>query len=371
MDAIGDAVGEGATARPSAPRMEDVARRAGVALGTVSNVLNRPGVVSEATRSRVQQAIEDLGFSPNRAARALAAGTSSTLGFVVIDLSNSFFLDMTRGAERAAETAGMTVVLGNTDMRSPKQRTYLDLFTEEQVAGILLAPLPGTAEQARGKLPRGRRLVFLNDAAVEGACTVSADDEHGGYLAARHLIELGRRRLAFAGDPDFAVPVRERLRGVERAIAETNGSVSLELDLTAEVQIEDGRRFGHLLASRAPADRPDGVIAAADLLALGVLQSLLAQPDLRVPEDIAVTGYDDNRSAWDSVVPITTLAQPGEAMGEAATRLLLDEISNPDHEHRHEVLRPQLVVRGSTVLADRSAPGSSLGQSHRRHLLTT
>nr|WP_254071994.1 LacI family DNA-binding transcriptional regulator [Rathayibacter sp. VKM Ac-2857] len=330
--------------------MEDVARRAGVALGTVSNVINRPTLVSAATRSRVQQAIDELGFSPNRAARALAAGTSSTFGFVVIDLSNSFFLDMTRGAEHAAESAGMTVVLGNTDMRPVKQRTYLDLFTEEQVAGILLAPLPGSAGDAIAKLPRGRRLVFLNDSAVDGACTVSADDEHGGYLAARHLIDLGRRRLAFAGDPAIAVPVRDRLRGVERAVAESNGAVSLELDLTAEVQIEDGRRFGHLLAGRAAADRPDGVIAAADLLALGILQSLLAQADLRVPEDIAVTGYDDNRSAWDSVVPITTLAQPGEAMGEAAMRLLLDEISNaPAHEHRHEVLRPRLIVRGSTV----------------------
>ncbi|PPG08132.1 MULTISPECIES: LacI family DNA-binding transcriptional regulator [unclassified Rathayibacter] len=329
--------------------MEDVARRAGVALGTVSNVLNRPSLVSAATRSRVQQVIDELGFAPNRAARALAAGTSSTIGFVVIDLSNSFFLDMARGAEQTAETAGMTVVLGNADVRAIKQRTYLDLFVEEQVAGILLAPLPETAADAIGRLPPGRRLVFLNDSAVDGACTVSADDEHGGYLAARHLIELGRRRLAFAGDPAIAVPVRDRLRGVERAVAESNGAVSLELDLTPEVQVEDGRRFGHLLADRAVADRPDGVVAAADLLALGVLQSLLARPDLRVPEDIAVTGYDDNRSAWDSVVPITTLAQPGEAMGEAAMRLLLDEISDPQHVHRHEVLRPRLVVRGSTV----------------------
>lgn len=342
-------------ARQGSPRMEDVARRAGVALGTVSNVLNRPALVSASTRAKVQQAIDELGFVPNRAARALAAGTSSTVGFVVIDLSNSFFLDMTRGAEHAAESAGMTVVLGNTDMRSAKQRTYLDLFVEEQVAGILLAPLPGTAEEAVAKLPPGRRLVFLNDSAVEGACTVSADDEHGGYLAARHLIDLGRRRLAFAGDPGIAVPVRDRLRGVERAIAETNGAVSLELDLTAEVQVEDGRRFGHALAGRSGGERPDGVVAAADLLALGILQSLLATPDLRIPEDIAVTGYDDNRSAWDSIVPITTLAQPGEAMGAAATRLLLDEIADPaGHEHRHEVLRPQLVVRGSTV-AD-SAP---------------
>ncbi|MCJ1701357.1 LacI family transcriptional regulator [Rathayibacter festucae] len=341
---------ESSPARRPPARMQDVASLAGVALGTVSNVVNRPLLVAPATRERVQRAIDELGFTPNRAARALAAGTSSTVGFVVIDLSNSFFLDMARGAEHAAEAAGMSVVLGNADMRGAKQGTYLDLFTEEQVAGILLAPLPGTAPDVVAERRGGRRVVLLNDAAVDGACTVSADDEHGGYLAARHLIDLGRRRLAFAGDPSIANPVRERLRGVERAIAETNGAVSLELDPTAEVQVEDGRRFGHLIAARAPEDRPDGIVAAADLLALGIVQSILSESDIRLPVDLAITGYDDNRSAWDSLVPITTLAQPGEAMGAAAIRLLLDELLHgPEHEHRHEVLEPTLIVRGSTV----------------------
>lgn len=333
-----------------APRMEDVARRAGVALGTVSNVINRPTRVSETTRLKVERAIEELGFVPNRAARALAAGISTTIGFVVTDLSNSFFLDMTRGAEREAAGAGMNVLLANTDMQSAKQRSYLDLFAEERVAGVLLAPLPDSAEDVLGSMQPGRHIVMLNDARVHGACTVSVDNELGGYLAARHLIDLGRRRLAFAGDPVIAAPIRDRLAGVERAVRESNGAVSLELDATAEVQVEDGREFGHTIVARPAEERPDGIVAAADLLALGIMQAIRTESSIGIPDDIAITGYDNNRSAWDSIIPITTLAQPGEEMGATATRLLLEEIrSGTAHEHRHEVLEPSLVIRGSTV----------------------
>jgi len=334
---------------PAAPRMEDVAKLAGVALGTVSNVLNKPAQVSERTRLKVNDAIRELGFVPNRTARALAAGSSNTIGFVVTDLSNSFFLDMTRGAEREAETVGMNVLLANVDMRPQKQQAHLDLFAEERVAGVLLAPLPGTAAAAAAEILPGRHIVMLNDALVDGVCTVSVDNELGGYLAARHLIDLGKRRLAFAGDPTLAIPVRDRLAGVRRAVSEANGAVALEVDHTPEVRIEQGREFGHLIALRAPEDRPDGIVAAADLLALGILQAILSESSLRVPDDIAITGYDNNRSAWDSLIPITTVAQPGEEMGATAVRLLLAEVRDGvAHEHRHEVLEPALVPRAST-----------------------
>ena len=338
----------------SAPRMIDVAAHAGVALGTVSNVLNKPAQVAPTTRKRVEASIAALGFVPNRAARSLAAGTSTTIGFVVTDLSNSFFVDMTRGAEREAEASGMAVLLANTDMREGKQRGHLALFSEERMAGILLAPLPGTAEAELGRRRAGQPLVMLNNDEVTGACTVGVDDELGGYLATKHLLELGRRRLVFAGDPALARPVRRRLAGARRAVAETSGSASLEIMATDEIQVDDGRRVGHDLLGRDEAVRPDGVVAAADLLALGIVQVLRGDSVLRIPQDIAVTGYDDNRSAWDSLVPITTLAQPGAEMGAAAVRLLLDELradSDPEveHEHRHEVLRPHLVPRASSV----------------------
>lgn len=343
-------VSESIPPAPSTARMEDVAKRAGVALGTVSNVINRPQKVSRATIDKVQRAINELGFVPNRAARALAAGTSNTIGVVIADLSNSFFVDMARGAESIAADSSINVVLANTDMRSSKQAANLDLFRQERMAGILLAPLPGAdASLLSGR--KGPPLVFLNDAAIEGACTVSVDNEHGGYLAANHLLSIGRRRLLFAGDPAQAVPIADRLRGVERAVREV-ADASLELSYTPEVQAENGRTLGFEIMNRPKPERPDGIVAAADLLALGLVQILGADGSIRIPEDIAITGYDNNRAAWESLIPITTIDQPGEQIGSVAMALLLEEIRDPEgHEHVHSVLEPSLVVRASTQRA--------------------
>lgn len=331
--------------------MADVAERAGVALGTVSNVLNRPHKVTEKTRKKVQDAIDSLGFVRNGAAGALAAGTSNTIGFVMIDLSNSFFVDMARGAEEEAKKMGKNLLLANSDMTAVKQDAYLSLFDEERVAGILLAPLPYTLRHARVVRSHGRPVVILNDTAEDSdSCSVVVNNEHGGYLAAKHLISLGRRRLAFVGGPDTLTPVHDRHEGVKRAVAETNGAVKLEFLSTKEVQVDDGRKVGHALVSRPAGRLPDGIIAAADLLALGVLQSVLSTSELRIPEDIALIGYDNNRSAWDSMIPISTLSQPGQEMGRVAAQLLLEEILTPEtHVHRRIILEPSLIARQSTV----------------------
>jgi LacI family transcriptional regulator len=331
--------------------MADVAKHAGVALGTVSNVINQPHKVTENTRLKVKKAIEELGFVPNRAARALAGGTSNTIGFVMIDLSNSFFVDIARGAEAEAQRAGKTVLLANSDIQVAKQDAYLTLFDEERVAGILLAPLPYSLDSAEVVRGHGRPLVILNESVERpDACCVTVNNEHGGYLAARHLIDLGRRHLAFVGGPDSIVALHDRHQGVQRAVAETNGAVKLEYFPTKQVQVEDGRRAGHALLARRAQRMPDGIVAAADLLALGILQTLLLESELRVPTDLALIGYDNNRAAWGSVIPISTLSQPGEEMGKVATQLLLEEILEPEtHTHRSIILEPTVIARESSI----------------------
>jgi LacI family transcriptional regulator len=329
--------------------MADVASAAGVSLGTVSNVLNQPHKVAPATVQRVQAAIDELRFVPNRAARALAAGTSTTVGFVLTDLSNSFFLDMTRGAEDAGRTSAKSLLLANADLDVGKQDFYLRLFDEERVAGILLTPVARDLDDARRIRDHGRPVVVLNEPAANGEfCSVTVDDELGGYLAARHLISLGRRRLAFVGGPDRLEPVRERRVGAQRAVQETNGAVTIEVLPTREVQVGDGREAGAALARRGLDSLPDGIVAAADLLAMGIVQALDAA-GVRFPEDIAVIGYDNNRAARDTVVPLSTVEQPGPAMGAAAMRLLLDEVENPDHEHQSVVLEPTVIARQSST----------------------
>ena len=147
------------------------------------------------------------------------------------------------------------------------------------------------------------------------------------------------------------MPIADRLRGVERAVREV-ADASLELSYTPEVQAENGRTLGFEIMNRPKPERPDGIVAAADLLALGLVQILGADGSIRIPEDIAITGYDNNRAAWESLIPITTIDQPGEQIGSVAMALLLEEIRDPEgHEHVHSVLEPSLVVRASTQRA--------------------
>src|SRR4051794_15324788 len=244
----------------SAVTIRDVAERAGVSMGSVSTAINHPDRVTPAMRTRVQKAIDDLGFVRNSAARSLAVGSSNTIGFVLVDLENSLFVDMARGAESVAQEAGLFVVLANSDISLAKQVSYLNLFEEEGVAGMLLAPVAGHLDGMERARAHGREVVVLDAVPAMGnCCSVSTDNEHAGYLAARHLLDLGRTRLAFVGGPTLLRPVADRLSGARRAVAET-GSATLEYLPSEDMQAPPGRIIGYELAARDPAEAPDGII---------------------------------------------------------------------------------------------------------------
>ncbi|NHI15767.1 LacI family DNA-binding transcriptional regulator [Microbacterium excoecariae] len=328
------------------PSMKDVASSAGVSLGTVSNVLNNPEVVAAGTRERVERAIASLGFVRNDAARRLAAGRSDTVGFVVVDLGNSFFLDITRGIESGLDEHGKRLILANSDVDHAKQSAHLALFEEAQLAGMILAPLDGPLDDASAVRERGTPLVLVNWPGDDSSCGVVSDDEHGGYIAARHLIERGRTRLMFSGGPFSLRAIADRLRGARRAADEAG--LELEVVETERITVRGGTALGDEIAARPPRRRPDGLVAASDALAAGAIHSLLVA-GIRVPEDIAVIGHDNNHFAHDTAVPITSVAQPGLDMGLSAAALLIEEILAPEeHEHRTVTMQPTLVVRASS-----------------------
>ncbi|MWB98877.1 LacI family DNA-binding transcriptional regulator [Agromyces seonyuensis] len=327
----------------------DVAALAGVSPSTVSNVLNHRERVAAATIERVERAIELLGYVPNGAARSLVAGHSRSIGLVLSDLGNSLFVDIARGAERAADELGLSVVLANSDGRLEREDRYVELLTESRVRGLLLtlndeSHFREIAARSRQRGP----LILLNLHADDGRfCTVSIDNEAGGALAAAHLLATGRRRLAFVGGPDSLQPIADRRAGVRRALA------SAGLAAVAEIGPEwinraDGWQVGRMLAPRIAAGEIDGVVAASDLLAAGIVQALAETPGIRVPEDVGVIGYDNNQAAWDAPVPLSTVAQPGEALGETGVRLLVAESDDPTHRHQAVRLDPTVVVRRST-----------------------
>lgn len=330
--------------------MADVARAAGVSTGTVSNVLNNPGIVKEATRRRVLSAVQELGFVLNGAARSLAAGTANTVGFVAVDLANSYFMDIAKGIEEEAiEGAGAyKVLLANSDVDPGRQRSYIRYFEESRASGVILAPLDGPLDEVRSVRARGTAVVHVNWPGLDTeACGVVVDEVLGGELSAQHLIETGRRRLAFIGGPLSLTAVRDRLEGARRATSAAG--IDLEVIETPRLTVRGGVAVGDELVRRPPASRPDGIVAAADALASGIAQTLLLAR-IRIPEDIALVGYDDNHFADSATVALSTVGQPGEEMGRLSMRLLREELLTPsDHVHRTMVVAPRLIVRSSSA----------------------
>ncbi|WP_206477012.1 LacI family DNA-binding transcriptional regulator [Microbacterium sp. KRD172] len=327
--------------------VRDVAVAASVSVGTVSNVLNRPDKVAAETVARVLAAIEELGFVRNDAARQLRAGRSRSIGLVVLDAGNPFFADVARGAETRAQEDGLSVLLGNSDDDASREAGYLDLFREQRVNGVLITPASGTTDRLSRMQDAGIPVVLV-DHEIPGStfCSVSVDDVEGGYLAVRHLLEIGRRRIAFIGGPASIAQVANRLQGARRAVDE-RADASLEVIEMPALTVLNGRAAGEALVERAV--RPDAIFAANDLLAVGLLQAFSMFNTLRVPEDIALIGYDDIDFASATVVPLSSIRQPAQLIGHTAVELLLRSISDPDGDYERNVrFRPELVVRQST-----------------------
>jgi LacI family transcriptional regulator len=333
----------------AAASVRDVALRAGVSVGTVSNVLNRPDKVTAETVARVMGAIDDLGFIRNDAARQLRAGHSKTVGLVVLDVRNPFFTDVARGAEDEAASAGLTVILGNSDENSDREAAYLDLFEEQRVHGVLISPYGDITARLERLRQRGIQAVLVDRSSGDASfSSVSVDDLAGGRLAVEHLIAQGRSRIAFIGGPIEIRQVEDRLAGARLAVAAHPGT-ELETVLVEALSVLAGRAAGVEIAARPAAQRPDAIFAANDLVAMGVLQALMMQhSDINVPRDISLIGYDDIDFASAAVVPLSSIRQPSTLIGHTAVEILLEQTADPTTPPRQVVFEPELVVRESS-----------------------
>ncbi|KTS85424.1 LacI family transcriptional regulator [Microbacterium testaceum] len=330
-----------------AVKIKDVAAHAGVSVGTVSNVLNGRDTVSPGVVERVRAAIDALGYVRNDAARQLRAGRSRAIALVVLDVGNPFFAAVARGAEARAAADGYVVLLGSSGADADQERLYVDQFREQRVAGVLLTPADAGGDVVEHLAAAGIPVVLVDEqTAGDDVCTVSVDDVEGGHLAVAHLLEQGRRRIAFVAGPLSTRQVADRLAGARRAVDDVEGA-SLEVIETDAMTVLAGRAAGEELRERA--GRPDAVFAANDLLAVGVLQALTMLGGIRVPDDIALVGYDDIDFAAATVVPLTSVRQPAEALGSTAVDLLLRQLDGGvDPAERQVRFQPELVVRASS-----------------------
>ncbi len=330
----------------------EVARHAGVSPGTVSNVLNRPERVAEATRLRVEAAIAELDYVRNSSGSSLRSGRNASVGLLVLDVTNPFFTEVARGVEEEAAGSGLAVVLLNSAEDRGRQRRNVRLLAEQRAAGAVVMPVDDDLSDLLWLGRQGTAWVALDrgDVAEDVGCSVSVDNHAGGMAAARHLIGLGHERVTFLTGPFAIEQVRKRHEGLRAAFEEAGLDPDTAVRVVEQplLNSEQGERAVDAVLAGGPRQRPRAVFCANDQLALGVMKGL-GRRGLRVPEDMSVVGYDDLDFA-DLVHPgLTTVAQPKYELGREAMRLLGSELDDAEHTHERVLFVPELVVRGSTA----------------------
>jgi LacI family transcriptional regulator len=333
-----------------AASIREVATHAGVSVGTVSNVLNRPELVAAETRARVLRSIETLDFVRNESARTLRAGRSRTIGLVVLDVANPYFTDVAHGVELVADEQDMVVTLCNSAEDTAREDRHLQHLEEQRVRGVLITPVVEECPRLEPMIARGIPAVLVDRGSGQpNRCSVAVDDKLGGRLAAAHLLEQGHRRLGFVGGPMTIRQVSDRHEGMVMAMEAAIGKPRLRVFEESSLSIQCGREAGERLASLSERSRPTAVFCANDLLAIGLLQEIIRR-GLRVPDDVAIVGYDDIEFAGAAAIPLSSVRQPREQLGRAAAELLIEEIDDEDsHRHRQVVFEPELIVRDSSI----------------------
>ncbi|MFL5664179.1 MAG: LacI family DNA-binding transcriptional regulator [Ktedonobacteraceae bacterium] len=327
--------------------IQDVAKRAGVSIATVSRVLNDRGHVNEDVIARVRLAAQELQYQPSRAARALRANQTTIIGLLITDIQNPFFTELVRGVEDVAQRNGYSLILCNSDEDPQKERQYIEVLCAERVAGAIVVPI---REQPRTlKLFHEHNIPIVTvDRRVKDDETdaVLVDNVRGAREATTHLLTNGYRRIGMISGPLTTTTGRERLEGYRQALREAGREHDPFLERIGSFKEESGRRLTYeLLDMENPID---ALFVANNLMTLGVLAALNERKQ-RIPDDIAVVGFDEMPWATLDAISLTTVKQPVYEIGSTAALRLFQRLQNATAFTRQEiVLAPTLRIRNST-----------------------
>jgi len=328
--------------------IKDVALHARVSVATVSHVVNDTRFVSEATRLRVQQAIEELRYVPSALARSLKSNRTHTVGMMIPNNSNPYFAEIIRGIEDTCYAAGFNVILCNSDDEPLKQSTYVRLLSEKQVDGLIVLS-SGSDAELLDTLRAATMPQVVVDREIDdlAADLVEVNHEAGGFLATQHLLQLGHRRIACICGPQTLSSARQRVQGYRRALHDAGLAMDDSLLRAGDFTSAGGHAAMCSLLDASSSDRPSAVFASNDLMAIGAICAAAAA-GLSIPKDLSVIGFDDIALAAYSNPPLSSIAQPKHQTGELAAQLLLQRIAQPERELQRAILQPSLVVRQST-----------------------
>jgi DNA-binding LacI/PurR family transcriptional regulator len=327
--------------------IRDVAKQAGVGVGTVSRVINDSPSVREVTRQKVLQAIADLDYSPSPIARRLSLRKTLTIAVVVPFFTRPSYVERLRGIEAIIADSEYDLILFNVETPAKRDRCFRDVPRRERVDGLMIISLSPCDEDV-DRFLRARVPTVLLDARHPRLSRAIADDVDGGRMATQHLIDLGHRKIGYVSDllenPFNFVSSRDRYTGYRQALDAAGIPFRPEYHQQDRHGRHQAREMARTLLTLP--DPPTAIFAASDTQALGVLEAA-QELDLNVPRDLSVIGYDDIEIA--EFLELTTMRQLLFESGQEAVRLLLDTIDSPSAEPTRSVLLPRLIVRGTTA----------------------
>jgi LacI family transcriptional regulator len=344
--------------------IKDVAREAGVSIATVSRVFNDSAVVSEGTRQTVRAVADRLNYWPNGAARSLITSRTQAIGVLLPDLFGEFYSEILRGMDCDARTRGLHLLVSSSHANA-KELVAALRSTRGRIDGLIIMA-PDIDASAAIRATAATLPLVLIDAGpgIEGCDSLAIANQAGAYSVVRHLVRLGHRRVATITGPAHNADARQRLEGYRAALVEAGADGSRELEIAGDFTEPSGYEAVTRLLALHP--RPTAVFAANDYMAIGVLGAL-SDAGVRVPEDIALAGFDDIAMACYLNPPLTTVHVDAYRLGERAVERLLEHSnSRRGHTARHEVLPTTLVVRSSCGSSSASQVRASSGRPRGR-----
>lgn len=325
--------------------IRDVAKMAGVSVATVSRVLNKNGYVNKDTENTVLQAMKELNFEPNPVARGLAGKNMMTISLIVPDISNPFFPELARAVEDVAQKHQFNVFLCNSDNLENKEKSYIEVMLKKGIDGLII--VSNTLEEETIKVLQDARIpvVLLDRPFTNNNCSiVKSQNIEGAHEAVEHLLDIGCKKIAHISGPKNLTPAYERFVGYKEIVSRFDWFDDSLIE-EAGFDIKGGREaMKRLLLSHPDID---GVFAGNDLMTIGALKELL-EMGIKVPEQVAICGFDGIQLTEYTEPDITTIAQPIYEMGALATDVLIRKIKGELNENKTFELPVKLIIRNST-----------------------
>jgi LacI family transcriptional regulator/LacI family repressor for deo operon, udp, cdd, tsx, nupC, and nupG len=327
--------------------LKEVARKAKVSIATVSRALNHPNKVEKSTLQRINKIVKEVNYKPNRVAQRLRIkeGHKKIIGLLVPDIQNPFYVDVVRGVEDYAYLRNCALLVSNFAQSKEKEKLYLEIMKSESVDGLIVAPFDENDEDVKALINEGMPIVCvdrgLSNISVD---VIVVDNEKGAYDAVSLLIKKGHKRIAYIGGLPQIPTTHQRKNGYIKALENKNITIDKNLIRLGNSKQESGKDITKkLLKLKYP---PTAIFTGNNLITLGALETIHAM-NLRIPEDIAIVGFDDMPWAISLNPPLTAVKQPGYDIGKQAAGLLYQRILEPDKLTAKTILNTELIIRNS------------------------